>query len=232
MTKDDLSRRWVTFDCYGTLIDWETGMQAAVESVAPGLAEKLLAAYHRLEPEVEDSDEFLAYRQVLTETLQLAAGREGVELPEGGERVLAETLPDWPAFPDTVPALEALRRDGWRLGILSNVDRDLVAGTLDRTLPVSFDAVVTAEDVRSYKPHLGHFRRFAGDHDAGPGNWVHVGCSVFHDMRPAGALGVPAVLIDRDGRFEDVGGASAVLPDLVGLRTTLGRILPEESRVS
>jgi 2-haloacid dehalogenase len=231
MTANEPSTRWVTFDCYGTLIDWESGMRSAVESVAPSRADRLLSTYYRLEPGVEATTPFLVYRRVLTETLRLAAEREGIELSEGGERVLTETLPDWPMFPDTVPALESLRRDGWKMGILSNVDRDLLADTLARTLPVSFDAIVTAEEVRSYKPALGHFRRFAADHDAGPGNWVHVGCSVFHDMRPARRLGVPAVLIDRDSRYEDTGGAAAVLPDLSELRNTLERILPEESRV-
>jgi 2-haloacid dehalogenase len=223
-------QRWVTFDCYGTLIDWESGMRAAVGSVAPSSSEdRLLAAYHEIEPELEGATPFLAYRRVLTEALRLAAEREGIELPEGGERVFAETLPDWPIFPDTVPALEALRRDGWKLGILSNVDRDLLGGTLDRTLPVTFDAAVTAEDVESYKPGLAHFERFAADHCADPGSWVHVGCSVFHDMEPATRIGVPGVLIDRDGRFREAGGAVAVLMDLSGLPVALGGVMAKGS---
>lgn len=225
-------QRWVTFDCYGTLIDWESGMRAAVESVAPkGSEDRLLAAYHATEPEVEDTTPFLAYRRVLTESLKLAAEREGIELPEGGERVFAETLPDWPAFPDTVPTLEALRRDGWKLGILSNVDRDLLDGTLARTLPVAFDAAVTAEDVESYKPGLGHFERFAADYGADPGNWVHVGCSVFHDVEPATRVGVPGVLVDRDGRFREVGGAVAVLAGLSELPAVLGGVMTKGSPV-
>ncbi len=102
------TERWATFDCYGTLVDWLGGMRAALQEIAPDEAERLLRAYHELEPAVQ-GEHFRRYRDVLAETLRRAAEREGVVLPPGGEHALAETLPSWPAFDDVVPALNSLR---------------------------------------------------------------------------------------------------------------------------
>jgi 2-haloacid dehalogenase len=201
--------RWATFDCYGTLVDWEAGMRAALGD------ESLLAAYHEAEREVQ-SMAFRPYREVLAEGLRRAAERRGVTLDD--QHVLARTLPDWPVYADTGPALQELLAAGWQLAILSNVDRDLIAGTLER-LPVPFEIVITAEDVRAYKPDLAHFRAFA-ERTPDRTAWVHVACSLRHDIAPAAALGVPSVYVER-GDF--LTGAD-VAPD----RTLRGlRALPE-----
>jgi len=216
--------RWATFDCYGTLVDWHAGISTAVESVAPGRGSEVLAAYHRLEPIVEAEQPFRRYRDVLRETLSRAAAELGVSLPAGGDDVLGATLPDWPVYRDVGDALSRLRASDWRLAILSNVDRDLIAGTA-RRLPAAFDLVVTAEDVRSYKPAPGHLRRFQELTGASPERWVHVAGSVFHDIAPARAHGVPGVYITRVPEKEDARPAEAMLPDLRALPAVLATLV-------
>lgn len=212
--------RWATFDCYGTLVDWDAGMADAIRTVAPVNAEAVLAAYRRLEPWVEAEWPFRRYRDVLRETLVRSARQAGARLPPGGEHVLGRTLPDWPVYPDVGPALNALHRAGWRLAILSNVDRDLVAGTLEH-LPVQFDLVITAEDVGSYKPHPGHLQRFRETTGAVADRWIHVAMSMFHDIAPANELGIRGVYIARGAEKEDCRQAHAMLPDLAALPAVL-----------
>jgi len=214
----------VTFDCYGTLVDWEQGMARALERVAPGQAHALLPAYYALEFEVEAERPFRSYREVLAETLLRAADRVGVRLARGGEHVLAQTLPEWPIFADVVPALRAVQQAGWQRGILSNVDRDLIAGTLEH-LPVSFDDVITAEDVQSYKPAPEHFRRFQERRGADLTAWVHVAQSMQHDVLPTRQLGIRCVWINRRGEAWDPRPAAAVLPNLDALSETLEGLL-------
>ena len=212
--------RWATFDCYGTLVDWYSGIAGAVESVAPGRGVEVLAAYHRLEPLVEAEPPFRPYREVLRETLSRAARDTGVRLPAGGDEVLGGSLPDWPVYPDVGDALGALRASGWRLAILSNIDRDLIAATALR-LPAAFDLFVTAEDVGTYKPAPGHWRRFRELTAATPDRWVHVAGSVFYDIAPARSEGVRGVHITRAAEKEDARAAEAVLPDLRALPAVL-----------
>ncbi len=218
--------RWATFDCYGTLVDWEGGMSRAIDSVAPGNALRLLNRYYEIEPAVEAERPLRRYREVLAETLRRAAAEEGVALRGGGEHVLAETLPDWPVFPDVDQALNSLRRDGWRLAILSNVDRDLIAGTLKR-LPVRLDAIVTAEDAGAYKPMLNHFEHFQNTAGVAIEDWVHIARSYFHDIVPASRVGVRRVWINR-GREAQEGTtlAQAVLFGLDDLPATLHKLFP------
>lgn len=212
--------RWATFDCYGTLVDWHAGISGAVETVAPGRGAEVLAAYHRQEPVVEAETPFRRYRDVLRETLSRAAREVGVTLTGGGEDVLGATLPDWPVYPDVGDALDAVRAAGWKLAILSNVDRDLIAGTA-RRLPVDFDLILTAEEVGSYKPAPGHLRRFQELTGAVPEGWVHVAGSVFHDIAPAHAHGVRGVYITRVPEKEDARLAEAMLPGLRALPAVL-----------
>jgi 2-haloalkanoic acid dehalogenase type II len=188
----------ITFDCYGTLIDWESGIggwfeeNAAADRIALGRAEAL-AAYAEIEPAVE-AETFQAYRDVLTETVLRVAKRFGWTPAPERARGLAESLPGWKPFPDTNPALEKLASAGHRLGILSNVDDDLLAGTL-RHFPVRFDLLITAQQVRSYKPAPGHFetaRRSIGD-----SRWLHAAQSRFHDVVPCRALGIPVAWVNR-----------------------------------
>ena len=214
----------ITFDCYGTLIDWESGIgawfqeNAAADRIAIGRSEAL-AAYAEIEPAVEAED-FRAYRDVLTETVRRVAKRFGWTPAPERARGLAESLPGWKPFPDTNPALERLVSAGHRLGILSNVDDDLLAGTL-RHFTVPFDLLVTAQQVRSYKPAPGHFE--TARRRIGRSRWLHAAQSHFHDVVPCRALGIPVAWINRKGES----GREDVRPDievstLAGLADRLG----------
>jgi 2-haloalkanoic acid dehalogenase type II len=190
----------LTFDCYGTLIDWERGISEAFAAAAhaDGVALDLgavLRAYHEVEPRVQ-AERYRRYRDVLALTARGVADRLGWTLPPGRESFLAESLPSWPPFPDTNDALRRLKGAGHRLIILSNVDDDLLAGTRHH-LAVEFDAVITAERVGSYKPAAGHFA--AARTQIGDGRWLHVAQSYFHDVQPARALGVATAWINRKG---------------------------------
>jgi 2-haloacid dehalogenase len=130
--------------------------------------------------------------------MAIAAAGAGLAVPPGEEEALARALPGWEPFPEAPAALGELRRRGWRLGLLSNCDRDLIAASA-RRLDVPFDAVVVAEDVRSYKPAHGHWERFLAQTGAAPDRHVHVAGSLFHDIAPARALGITCVWINRAG---------------------------------
>jgi 2-haloacid dehalogenase len=190
--------KWLTFDCYGTIADWNTGMGRALEALAGADARALLAGYHRAELELEAGPGWMPYREVLTAGLASAARREGIALPEGGAEAFVRAWPDMPVFDDAGPALTALRDQGWLLAILTNCDDDLFATTRPR-LPVPFDLVVTAQEVASYKPDLGHFRAFADQTGVTKADWIHVANSWVHDILPAARLGLRSVWVDRDG---------------------------------
>jgi 2-haloacid dehalogenase len=215
---------WISFDCYGTLVDWNRGITAAMESIAPGRGAELRALYERVEPEVQAELPFRRYREVLAEGLRRSARLAGVELAEGDDEALAAGLPEWPVFGDVGAALGALRDAGHHLAVLSNVDPDLFAGTRAR-LPVEIDLAVTAAEVESYKPGLAHFERFRELSGVAPGRWVHAACSWFHDISPAHRLGVPSVWVDRDRGSEDPAIASAVIHDLVALPVVVASLL-------
>jgi 2-haloacid dehalogenase len=189
--------RWLTFDCYGTIADWNSCMLSALEPVAGPRAEALLAAYHQAESILEAGPRWRPYREILAEGLALAADRAGVPLAPGAEGALATAWPGMPIFPDVAEALADLVRSGWRLGVLTNCDDDLFATTAEK-LPSPAEVVVTAEQVRSYKPDLAHFRRFAELTGATPANWIHVANSWVHDIAPAARMGLRSVWLDRD----------------------------------
>ncbi len=203
--------RVITFDCYGTLIDWESGIWRAFQHAAAedGVRldrERVVEAYHRIEPLVE-SGTFRPYRDVLVETARRVAAECGWTVSRQRAAFLPDSLPEWPPFPDTAPALARLE-EHFRLGILSNVDEDLL-DTTRRRLAVPFDFWVTADRVESYKPDLAHFeaaRPYVGD----TGGWLHVAQSLFHDVGPANCLGLPVVWVNRKGERPD---AESALPD-------------------
>ncbi len=175
--------RWATFDCYGTLIDWNTGIGGVLEQLyGAEQAPTLLRRYHELEPEIQ-SEAYRTYKEVLALTLERLANEVGYGIPEGEGGVLAQSLPDWPPYPEVPKALEELRRRGWSLAILSNIDHALMVES-EKRLGVPFDLIVTAEDVRSYKPAPGHWERFFETTTADKERHVHVGASAFHDVAP------------------------------------------------
>jgi 2-haloacid dehalogenase len=188
--------RWLTFDCYGTIADWNTCMRGALDPIVGAQAAPLLAAYHRTESILEAGPTWRPYRDVLTEGLGLAGRRVGVPLSDKAG-AFVEAWPSMLVFPDVAEALGTLTSLGWRLAILTNCDDDLFAET-SAQLPVPFEVVVTAEQVRSYKPDLGHFRRFAELTGATPANWIHVANSWVHDILPAARMGLRSIWVDRD----------------------------------
>src|SRR5262249_21198886 len=137
---------------------------------------------------------YRSYREVLTETSRRLASRFGWPMPESRAGFLADSLPGWPPFPDTNRSLERLAAAGYRLGILSNVDDDLLAGTR-RHFSVPFESIVTAQQVRSYKPGHAHF--LTARERIGGARWLHAAQSYFHDVTPARELGIPTAWINR-----------------------------------
>ena len=215
--------RWATFDCYGTLIDWNAGIGGVLERFyGTEQAPELLRRFHELEPEVQ-AERYRSYAEVLTLTLERLANEVGYGIPEGESGVLPQSLPDWPAFPEVPSALAELRNRGWSLAILSNSDRDLIAAS-QRQLGVPIDLVVVAEDVRSYKPEHGHWRRF-DELTADREHHVHVGASLFHDIAPGRELGLRTVWINRLGE-EAEPKPDVELPDLSGLPDALDELVP------
>ncbi|HEX9364479.1 MAG TPA: HAD family hydrolase, partial [Candidatus Dormibacteraeota bacterium] len=167
-----MADRWLTFDCFGTLIDWRHGIRTTGELLFPGRGEDFLNAYIALEPEVEEGP-FKRYRAVLTETARRAAKQLSLDLKADDASALVSTIPHWPPFADVGPALAGLRKQGWKFALLTNCDRDIIALT-QRRLPASFDAVVTAEDVSAYKPNPAHFKLFQSTFGSSAAAWIHV----------------------------------------------------------
>ena len=185
----------VTFDCYGTLIDWEAGIREAFRSAAGGAMSgvDVIPSYARAEAEVE-REAWRPYREVLAAAAARTAAELQLPQPPSGGDFLAQSLPAWLPFPDTNAALERMKRAGLTLGILSNVDDDLLAQTM-RHFTVEIDLVITAEQVRSYKPVHAHF--LAARDRIGSRPWLHAAQSNFHDIVPANALGIPTAWINR-----------------------------------
>jgi 2-haloacid dehalogenase len=210
--------RWASFDCYGTLIDWDGGVRAELARVfGDDRADELLAQYHAVEPELQASGE-LSYRQVLTEAMR----RLGA--PDGQEHALAESLPGWRAFPDVHPALDELRRRGWKLAILSNTDDDFIAASQVQ-IGVVFDEVVVAQEIGSYKPAHRHWEEFFSRTNAPRDGHVHVAASLYHDVAPANELGLRSVWINRLGETSSDGARpTRELPDLSELPETLDEL--------
>jgi 2-haloacid dehalogenase len=199
--------RWMTFDCYGTLLDW----QSAFRRVLPPA---VVHAFHEVEPEVERELPRASYKTILREGAARAAARAGVELPDPG--VLVDNWHTIEAFPDTVAALRTLREHGWRLGVLTNCDDDLFESTR-AALEVEIDIVVTAQQVGDYKPALAHFERFEAESKVDRANWVHSAVSWYHDMVPARELGIRRVWVDREDSGHDASIVTARVPDMASL---------------
>jgi 2-haloalkanoic acid dehalogenase type II len=195
--------RALSFDCYGTLIDWESGLAAVLQPWAQrrGLAmtdDQLLAAHGRHEARAEQEHPTEPYPQILARALRALGAELGVPVDDADAHALATSVPDWPAFPDSPGALRRLAKH-YRLIILSNVDRASFAGSNAR-LGVTFTSILTAQDIGSYKPSPRNFEALDAERrrlGIGDGQLLHVAQSLFHDHVPAKAVGLPTAWIDR-----------------------------------
>ena len=200
--------RWVTFDCYGTLVDWQGGFNALLAPVAGDRTGDVVRAYHACERHVEREAPHQSYRDVLVKSLVRAGHESGVPLSPADAQAVPGAWGSMRPFDDAVSLLAELRRRGYRLAVLTNCDDDLFEVT-HRTFPQPFDLFVTAERVRGYKPAPWHFRAFELLTGAKRDDWVHVACSWYHDIAPARAMGIKRVWLDREGTGEDPAAASA-----------------------
>jgi 2-haloacid dehalogenase len=219
--------RWATFDCYGTLIDWNGGILRELERLfGVEAAPRLLDRYHELEPELEQ-DGSLPYRSVQTEALIRLAEDEGLSIPEGEADALARSLPDWEPFPEVHDALAELRHRGWNLVILSNTDRDLIEASM-RRIGVPFEFAIVAGEIGSYKPSHAHWEQFFEKTTADRDNHVHVAASLFHDIAPARELELKTVWINRLDEAPKP-KPDRELRDLTSLPDTLDELIPAQS---
>jgi 2-haloacid dehalogenase len=210
---------WATFDCYGTLVDWNGGIRAELARLfGEADADRLLARYHEVEPEIQAEQPTLSYRDVMARALARLAGERAVELPAAEVDALGRSLPEWPVFPEVPAALEAARSRGFRLAILSNSDPDLIAASIE-CIGVPFDDAITASEIGSYKPAHGHWRAFEARHGRLPD--VHVGASLFHDIGAAGELGLPSLWVNRLGEERGAYRPTREIPNLDQLPDTL-----------
>jgi 2-haloacid dehalogenase len=193
----------LSFDCYGTLIDWEAGLSAVLVPWARdnGLnltAEQLLTEFAPVEAALEAEHPALVYPDILARSMRLLGAKLGVHVTDQDAERLARSVPDWPAFPDSHDALLALG-ERFRLIILSNVDRASFAAS-NNWLGGTFTSVITAQDVGSYKPAQANFDALTAEAarlGIGPGRLLHVAQSLFHDHVPAKQAGLPTAWINR-----------------------------------
>lgn len=208
--------RALSFDCYGTLIDWEAGMTAALREWADGVGVTvsdgdLLRLVAEIETIVQgERSPALLYPQVLAEVLRRIGARLNAPVTEEDAARFGRTVGDWPAFPDSSSALKRLAKN-FRLIIVSNVDRGSFAAS-NRRLGVDFDKIITAEDVGAYKPRPPHFEALFGslpEMGLERGDLLHVAQSLYHDHEPARRYGLPSVWIDRGHDRSDSGATPA-----------------------
>jgi 2-haloacid dehalogenase len=211
--------RWATFDCYGTLIDWNAGIGAQLERLLGGSQAELLTRYHEVEPRVQSARPGASYREVMASVLVEMASERGVALPDAERDALGRSLPEWPAFPDVRAGLEEARRRGWRRAALTNSDRDLIEASTT-VIGVPFDGLIVASEIGSYKPAHRHWEAFTETTGADPAGHVHVAQSQFHDIVPATELGIPTIWINRLGE-EPLQVPTRELPDVSGLADAL-----------
>lgn len=213
----------LSFDCYGTLIDWEAGIAPVLARWAGSVGisldeEALLAAYSGHEAAAEAEYPRELYPAILARSMRNLGAEMGAPVTEQDEQALAGSVPDWPAFTDSSDALSALGEQ-YKLIILSNVDRSSFAGS-SRRLGVRFTSVLTAQDIGSYKPSPRNFEALAAEASRlgiGKGRLLHVAQSLFHDHVPARKAGLPTVWINRrhgrPGQGATPAPRAAVVPD-------------------
>jgi len=201
----------ISFDCYGTLIDWESGILPVLRTVLASHGQSLpdaaiLELYGEFEAEAE-SGPYQSYRDVLQSVVRAFADRFHFQATSTEIRSLHESLHAWPAFPDTVPALRELQKR-YKVVVISNIDDDLFAETR-KHLDVEFDGVITAERARSYKPSLNNFQMALRTLALSPDRLLHAAQSVYHDVAPARSLGISTVWVNRKSARPGIGAVRA-----------------------
>jgi 2-haloacid dehalogenase len=218
MAKLAAVERWATFDCYGTLIDWNGGIRRELaRTFGDEHADELLERYHELEPQLE-ADGTRSYREVMTEAMR----RLGA--PDAEADGLADSLPSWEPFPEVPAALGEARARDWKLAILSNTDRDYIDASMKR-IGVPFELAIVASEIGSYKPGHRHWERFFEETGAPREGHVHVAASRFHDVAPANELGLRSVWINRLAEAAEP-KPTRELADLSRLADTLDELVP------
>jgi 2-haloacid dehalogenase len=208
---------WITFDCYGTLIDWEIGILSALRPVlnAHGISVgtgELLELYGQLEAEIEsESQPYISYRDVLKELTRKLGERLGFLATENERESLPESLPSWRPFEDTVAALRLLKTK-YKLGIVSNTDDEFFAASA-KHLSIGFDMVVTAQQARSYKPARNNFLIALKQSGAPKAKILHAGQSIYHDIIPSKALGIANVWVNRRRGQNSAGATKLAVAD-------------------
>jgi 2-haloacid dehalogenase len=216
----------ISFDCYGTLIDWESGILPTLRTVLTNHGKSLpdadiLELYGEFEARAE-SGPYQSYCGVLQSVVRAFADRFHFEASPAEIQSLHESVPSWPAFPDTVPALRELQTR-YRLVVISNIDDDLFAETR-KHLNVEFAGVITAQQARSYKPSINNFQTALRTLGLSPDKLLHAGQSIYHDVIPAQSLGISTVWVNRKSARPGVGAVRAAtghpdleVPDLASL---------------
>jgi 2-haloacid dehalogenase len=217
--------RWATFDCYGTLVDWNAGIQAELGRLfGSTVSEELLERYHVLEPQVQESHPEWSYRAVMEAVLADLGSEAGVAVPASEADALGRSLPGWPVFPEVPSALAEAHDRDWKLVALSNCDRDLIEASF-QAIGVPFEGAIVASEIGSYKPARGHWHAFYESFGADQSRHVHVAQSHFHDIAPAGELGIRSIWINRLGEQAEP-PPTRELHDLVGLADVLDELVP------
>lgn len=218
--------RYLTFDCYGTLIDWKTGIERELRT---SLGEVLLGGQDLLKAyvsaEAEEESTYKKYREVLRRTALTLSGKLGKKVSDKAASSFAGSVPRWPAFPDTEKFLHEMGAMGYKRYILSNVDNDLLEMTIKRN-SLEVDGFVTAEEVGSYKPNPAHWLRFLKKVGAEKGEVLHVAQSVFHDIVPTQAMGVDSAWVNRYNEPMPEGARPTFVSDTLA---HLGEVLARQS---
>ena len=216
--------RWATFDCYGTLVDWNAGIAGELgRLLGESDRDGLLSRYHEIEPRVQSEHPTWSYRDVMAAVLSQLASETGVSLADSEHDALGRSLPQWPVFTEVPDALAQAHARGWRLMALSNTDRDFIEASI-AAIGVPFEGAVVASEIGSYKPGHRHWEAFYELTGADRDRHVHVAQSHFHDIVPAHELGIPSVWINRlHERGEPA--PTRELPDLNGLADVLDELV-------
>lgn len=214
------SFKWLTFDCYGTLIDWESGILSCLRPIlashrAVRSDQEILALFAELEAELESGTrQYIPYREVLARVVAGIGEKLGFVATAGETALLAASVPQWKPFPETVPALRRLKQK-YKLGIISNIDDDLFAST-QKQLEINFDLIITAQQARSYKPSQNNFLLAIRRIGVPKEKILHVAQSMYHDVIPSRALGIANVWVNRRSRHKGSGATKIAMgtPDL------------------